>query len=57
MGYFTTNLRSIIPINESGDFEANELTLRIGEEQEKFKIYTTIEKPSHEDNSRKVKEK
>lgn len=37
------------------DFKVRELTLRVDDEQEKFKIYATIEKPFHKENSRKVK--
>lgn len=36
------------------DFEAGELTLRMDSEQEKFKIYSTIEKLSHKENSGQV---
>lgn len=38
------------------DFKASKLTLRVDDEQEKFKIYTTVKKPSHEENSRKLKD-
>lgn len=36
------------------DFEAGKLTLRMDDEQEKFKIYIIVKKSSHEENSRKV---
>lgn len=36
--------------------EASKLMLRVDDEQEKFKIYTTVKKPSHEENSGKVKD-
>lgn len=39
------------------DFEAAKLTLRVYNEQENFKIYTTVKKPSHKKNSKKVKDK
>ncbi|XP_022843424.1 uncharacterized protein LOC111366979 [Olea europaea var. sylvestris] len=38
------------------DFECGELTLRVEDKQEKFKIYNTIENPLHEEISKKVKE-
>lgn len=38
------------------DFETSELTLRAYDEQKKFRIYITIEKPSYEENSIEVKE-
>ncbi|XP_022893979.1 uncharacterized protein LOC111408456 [Olea europaea var. sylvestris] len=38
------------------DFESGELTLRVEDKQEKFKIYNTIENPLQEEFSKKVKE-
>lgn len=37
------------------DFKANKLISRVDDEQEKFKI-CTVEKPSHEENIKKVEE-
>ncbi|XP_022891869.1 uncharacterized protein LOC111406722 [Olea europaea var. sylvestris] len=38
------------------DFESGELTLRVEDKQDKFKIYNTIENPLHEEVSKKAKE-
>lgn len=38
------------------DFESRELTLKVDDKQEKFKIYTNVENPLHEELSEKAKE-
>lgn len=50
-----TNLWSINPIYKSSyhGFEACESIFRMDNEQEKFQVYTTVEKPSYEENSEK----